>query len=533
MKLRWQKVSLPADCHCHLLANPDKCSLYLQSEGSFPASPASPPDDARGFLPQPRLMPHTSFISGMEDPAFPSPASPAFSGGDDMLDVPAMLAGEDDMGMGQGAIPPRHMQPVSALFRRSPKLTPSKSRVGAKGGPPAPIPSNGWPAAPSGHPAGPTATAVNPTLQPSGTPAASPTATFADLESSPLPGLQDSAAAPSTSQPSSSSQQQHGHLEAKAGGAPPVRIRPTPAMPPLILQQFPVDSTSPMDKQDATAAASGLPDWMDLKTPTAHSNPDSSGFADGYGAPPSAEPMADFDGASPAGLEPASMQPMSACSPAFPNAGQGNAELAGAGSEDGYGDGMFSAPDELGHGLGGASGPESSRAAPEKSAPLQPEPISHPLQDFNDQLLPNGHPLDPGGHPLQQGDDDDVQQQDVPTPGISPRLSSPSAARDGLTRSPSDALTGILPPPPPRLGESRGEMHLAMGPSQKLQHSAVLCPLNLSCKPHQQCRVVSQVWQHAEPPGKALVLSPMHWSNKLICRVEAFYVCPTEGRFLL
>ncbi|KAK9862498.1 hypothetical protein WJX84_005089 [Apatococcus fuscideae] len=67
----------------------------FDSEGSFPASPASPPDDARGFMPQPRpMMAPTSYIPGMQDPAFPQAASPASSHGDedDVGDAPALLA---------------------------------------------------------------------------------------------------------------------------------------------------------------------------------------------------------------------------------------------------------------------------------------------------------------------------------------------------------------------------------------------------------------------------------------------------------
>ncbi|KAK9843205.1 hypothetical protein WJX74_008685 [Apatococcus lobatus] len=438
----------------------------FDSEGSFPASPASPPDDARGFMPQPRpMMAPTSYIPGMQDPAFPQAASPASSHGDedDVGDAPALLAGDDDMGMGPGATPPRRLNSPSALPKKSPKLLAGRSKVGGKGWPRGPTHSAaGGPAA-----APATAPAAESTPTPPPTQAACPSsaASGADgtLQQPLVPGLQTSAAGSPSSQPPFRETAQPAAAAAHALALQPSSVQPTLALPPRTAAIAPAAAAaapaanghealwppsggthSSQWEAPGTAAAAGLPGWMDASSTLTPSPP---GNLKGTLNPAVVGTHSEALGSAAVGAADAAYLPSAAAeAPESLQHDPPSAELAGANTADGYGHGMFTAP-ELDYGI---SGDDSAAATPAQIGALEPasdETADHQLPD-GPPSAQSGYPFPDSGHTLQQ---EGQLVGESPTADIVPRLGTPPVL-SGVPTAASSRPAVDLPPPPPRLG---------------------------------------------------------------------------------
>ena len=413
------------------------------------------------------MMPRTSYIKGMQDPAFPSPASPASSlgDGDDMASAPALLAGDDDMGMGSGATPPRRLNSMPALPRKSPKLISGRPKVGPKVGMiTASTHSDGGPAAAS---AAPSAVGGRNLTHPPAQTAGSSAAGAPTLQQPPVAGLQAPLGAPISSQPSCSHPLLGGAAQpagVQSQASQPIPTQPISGVPPQAGVSFPAAGPAVAGGQhlqgqealwpsagsthssqwaaSAAAAAAGLPEWM-----SAPSTSDPSPSVLPNGTFPS-EVGTQSEPPQPAAASAADAHPIPAAAPVVDDPGNQqheppNAELAGPGTADGYGDGMLVAP-ELDYGL---SGDDPAAATPAHLRAIGP--ASSPAENTTDQELANGHPFAESGHPLQQ---EGHLAGESPTAGILPRLDTPPHP-SGMLAAAISRPAAELPPPPPRLGK--------------------------------------------------------------------------------
>ena len=412
-------------------------------------------------MPQARpMMAPTSYIPGMQDPAFPEAASPASSQGvDDIMgDAPALLAGDDDMGMAPSATPPRRLHSVSAFSKKSPRTASGRPKVGPKSGPTGP--SHLISGAPAIAPALPPAAASNsPRLHPPQT--AGPSAAsgpLPTLQQPSVPGLQEPADNPSSRRLPLSEPAQP--VAPFSDDSQKVAVHAIPAMPPQAAAMFPAAEPAvargpvangheapvhssggarPLQwNAPGTAVAAGLPAWMDAQSIP---DPSASGLQNGDVNADPATVGTHSEPPGPAAAEPVDASPTQAAPTEAPGSLQTelpHAELAGANAADGYGDRMFIAP-ELDYGI---SGDDSAAATP---AEIRGLPLA--TENAIDDGMTDGHTLEESGAPLQQ---EGQLAGNSPT-DIVPRLGTPPLPT-GMPAAANSKPTADLPPPPPRSG---------------------------------------------------------------------------------